>query len=56
MATGRFIKKKYQSLVFYDNKDLKTSQSKISKQYFRDKFKIFCRLFDKHFTRHFQSH
>ena len=49
LPTGRFIPKKYQSLFFYDNRDLKISRSKKSGQYFRDKF-------HGHFARHFESH
>ena len=49
LPTGRFIPKQYQSLFFYDNKDLKISRSKKSGQYFRDKFQ-------GHFARHFESH
>ena len=44
------------SLVFYDNRNLKISKSKKSKQYFRDKIEIFICLFDEHFARHFESH
>ena len=55
-TTGHFIPKKYLSLVFYENRDLKISKSKKSEQYFRDKIEIFIRLFDEHFARHFESH
>ena len=55
-TTGRFIPKKYLSLVFYDNRNLKISKSKKSKQYFRDKIEIFIRLFDEYFARHFESY
>ena len=55
-TTGRFIPKKYLSLVFYDKRDLKISKSKKSEQFFRDKFEIFICLFDEHFPRHFESH
>ena len=48
-----FFPKKYLSLVFYKNRDLKISKSKISEQYFRDKIEIFIRLFDEHFACHF---
>ena len=49
LTTGLFIPKQYQSLFFYDNRDLKISRSKKSGQYFRDKF-------HGHFARHFESH
>ena len=55
-TTGHFIPKKYLSLVFYDNRNLKISKSKKSEQYFRDKIEIFIRLFDEHFARHFESY
>ena len=48
MPVGRFIPKRYLSLVFYDNNVLKISKSKKSEQ-FRDKFEIFIRPFDEHF-------
>ena len=35
------------SLVFYDNGNLKTSKSKKSEQYFRNKIEIFICLFDE---------
>ena len=53
-TTGNFISKKYLSLIFYDNRDLKISKSKKSEHYFRDKIEIFVRLFDEHFARHFE--
>ena len=50
-GTGKVIKvisfqKKYLSLVFYDNRNLKISKSKKSE----------IRLFDEHFARHFESY
>ena len=36
-----FFPKKYQSPVFYDDRDLKICKCKKSEQYFRDKFEIF---------------
>ena len=45
-TTGCFIPKMYQSLVFYDNRDLKIFKFKKSEQYFLDKFEIFIRSFD----------
>ena len=45
-TTGCFIPKKYQTLVFYDNRDLKIFKFKKSEQYFVDKFEIFIRSFD----------
>ena len=47
--------KKFLSLVFFKNRDLKISKSK-SEQYIRDKFENLIRLFDEHFVRHFESH
>ena len=55
-TTGHFIPRKYLSLVFYDNRNLKISKSKKAEQYFRDKIEIFIWLFDEHFARHFESH
>ena len=55
-TTGNFIPKKYLSLVFYDNRNLKIYKSKKSEQHFRDKTEIFIRRFDEHFARHFESH
>ena len=55
-TTGHFFPKKFLSLVFYDNRDLKISKYKKSEQYFRYKIEIFIRLFDEHFARHFESH
>ena len=54
--TGRFIPKQYLSLVFYDNRNLKISESKKWEQYFRDEIEIFICLLDEHFARHFKSH
>ena len=45
-------RKKYLNLVFYDNRNLKISNSKKSERYFRDKIEIFIRLFDELFVRH----
>ena len=42
-------RKKYLNLVFYDNRNLKISNSKKSERYFRDKIEIFIRLFDELF-------
>ena len=42
-STGRLIPKKYLSLNFYDNRNLKISKSKKSEQYFRDTIEIFIR-------------
>ena len=39
--TGHFFPKKYLSLVFYDNRNLKIYKSKKSEQYFGDKIEIF---------------
>ena len=50
------IPKKYQSLVFNDNRDLKISKPKKSEKCFREKFEIFICLFDEHFACHFASH
>ena len=47
-TTGHFVPKKYSSLVFYDNRNLKISKSKKSEQYFRDKIEIFLRHFESH--------
>ena len=55
-STGLFIPKKYLSLFFYGNRNLKISKSKKSEQYFRDKIEIFIPLFDEHFAHHFESH
>ena len=55
-TTGHHSKKKYWSLVFYDNRNLKISESKKSEQYFRDKIENFILLFDEHFARHFESY
>ena len=45
-------RKKYLNLVFYDNRNLKISNSKKSERYFRDKIEIFIRLVDELFVRH----
>ena len=50
------LSKKYQSLVFYDNRDLNIAKLEKSEKYFRKKFESFIRLFYEHFTRHFESH
>ena len=42
-STGRLVPKKYLSLNFYDNRNLKISKSKKSEQYFRDTIEIFIR-------------
>ena len=55
-TTRHFISKKYLSLVFYENRNLKISKSKKSEQYFRDKIEFFIRLLDKHLARHFESY
>ena len=55
-TTRHFISKKYLSLVFYENRNLKISKSKKSEQYFRDKIEYFIRLLDKHLARHFESY
>ena len=55
-STEHFIPKKYLSLVFYDNRNLKISKSKKSEQYFRDKIEIFICLFDEQLARHFEIH
>ena len=52
-TTGSFILKKYQSLVFCDNRDRHIAKSKKSEQFFCDKFEIFIRLFDELFACHF---